>query len=81
MATQGGLESVENQGRSRQEGSKTLGENLTWGMLKDELITFIPPVQFGQVLDAKQWWPEAVPNQLKTRGDLDRKGKKHLVKI
>ena len=55
MATQGGLESVENQGRSRQEGSKTLGENLTPGTLKDELITFIPPVQFGQVLDAKQW--------------------------
>ena len=54
---------------------------LTWGTLKDELITFIPPVQFGQVLDAKQWWPEAVPNQLKTRGDLDRKGQKHLVKI
>ena len=54
MVARGSPESVENKGRSRQEGSKTLGENLTWGTLKDELITFIPPVPFGQVLDAKQ---------------------------
>ena len=60
MATQGGLESVENQGRSRQEGSKTLGENLTWGTLKDELITFIPMAQIGRVLYVEQWQPKTV---------------------
>ena len=54
---------------------------LTWGTLKDELITFIPPVQFGRVLDAKQWLLKVVLIQLKTRGDLKRKGQKHLVKI
>ena len=60
MVARGGPESVENQGRSRQEGSKTLGENLTWGTLKDELITFIPMAQIGRVLYVEQWQPKTV---------------------
>ena len=59
MATQGGLESVENQGRSGQEGSKTLGENLTWGTLKDELITFISWLK----LDESYMWSNGNPRQ------------------
>ena len=55
-------------------------ENLTWGTPEGKFIPFFLPIKIGRVLYVWQWYLKAVPNQLKTRGELNGKGQKSISK-